>query len=104
MKSITVQQLKEMMDNKEDFQLIDVREAHEVAISTLNGLHIPMGELPTRMDEVAKDKTVVLQCRSGGRSGAMTSFLTQNGFDNVYNLTGGINAYATEIDPSMPTY
>lgn len=102
MKSITVVELKAMQDSGEDFQLIDVREAHEVAIGHLGGLHIPMGELPSNVDKVAKDKKVVIHCRTGGRSGAMVGFLEASyGFDNLYNLAGGITAYAKEIDPSI---
>ena len=105
MKSITVQELKAMQDSGEDFQLIDVREAHEVAISTLGGLHIPMGEVPMNVNKIETDKKVVIHCRSGGRSGAIIGFLEQShGFDNLYNLAGGINGYAAEVDNSIAVY
>ena len=105
MKSITVKELKAMQDAGEDFQLIDVREAHEVAISTLGGIHIPMGEVPMRANEIDDDKKVIVHCRTGGRSGAIIGFLEQtHGMDNLYNLAGGINAYAQEIDNTLTVY
>lgn len=105
MKTITVQDFKKLQESGEDFQLIDVREAHEVAISTLGGEHIPMGEVPAKVSQIATDKKVVIHCRTGGRSGAIADFLEKTfGMDNVYNLVGGINAYAQEIDTSLPTY
>jgi adenylyltransferase/sulfurtransferase len=105
MKTVTVQELKQMIDNQEDFQLIDVRESFENDICTLNGILIPMGEIPSRIIEISKDKKVIIHCRSGARSANAVSFLEQNfGFNNLYNLTGGIIAWATEIDSNMETY
>ena len=105
MKEITVQELKSMIDAGEDFQLIDVREAHEVEIASLDGEHIPLGEIINRRDEVSKDKKVVIHCRSGARSGNAVQALEGNfGFSNLYNLKGGILAWANEIDDDMPTY
>ena len=105
MKTVTVKELKQMIDNQEDFQLIDVRESFENDICTLNGILIPMGEIPSRINEISKDKKVIIHCRSGARSANAVSFLEQNfGFNNLYNLTGGIIAWATEIDSNMETY
>lgn len=105
MKSVTVHELKEMIDNQEDFQLIDVREPFEFDICNLNGLLIPVGEVPNRVGEFSKDKKVIVHCRSGARSANAIGFLEQNyGFTNLYNLTGGITAWAHEIDPTMDTY
>jgi rhodanese-related sulfurtransferase len=104
MKSITVHELKQMIDSKEDFQLIDVREPFENEICTLNALLIPMGELADRFGEINKDKKVVIHCRSGARSANAIGFLQQHGYTNLYNLTGGILAWAAEIDPNMDTY
>ena len=104
MKQIAVSELKSMMDNKEKFQLIDVREAHEVEIATLNGEHIPMGEVMDNLDKISKDKQVIIHCRSGARSGAICQALEASGFNNVYNLKGGIIAWSTEIDPSITKY
>lgn len=105
MKEKTVEQLKQMLDNKEDFQLIDVREPHEYEICNLNGELIPMNEVPANLDKISKDKTVVVHCRSGARSGNIVQYLESNyGYTNLYNLKGGILAWADEIDPEMPKY
>jgi len=105
MKTVTVHELKEMIDNKEDFQLIDVREPYEIEICTLGALSIPLAEIPSRTDEISKDKKVVVHCRSGARSGNAIGFLEQQfGYTNLYNLTGGILTWASEIDPEMESY
>jgi adenylyltransferase/sulfurtransferase len=105
MKEVTVQELKAMIDSKEDFQLIDVREPHEYDICNLQGELIPQGEIPHQVDRISKDKKVVIHCRSGARSGNMVGWLEKNhGFTNLYNLKGGILAWADQIDPSVPKY
>ncbi len=105
MKEINVTELKQMFDNKENFQLIDVREGYEVEIATLGGEHIPMAEVMQHLDQISKDKKVVVHCRSGKRSAAVIQALeTQHGFSNLYNLKGGILAYADEIDHSLSKY
>ena len=104
MKEVTVIELKAMMDSKSEFQLIDVREIYENEICNLGGELIPMAEVPHSLDRISKDKKVVFHCRSGGRSGNIIQWLEKNhGYTNLYNLKGGINAWAREIDPSMPT-
>lgn len=105
MKEITVQELQALRDSGEDFQLIDVREPHEYDICNLDGELIPMSEIPHNVDKIARDKRVVMHCRSGKRSGDMLLWLERNhGFENLYNLKGGILAWARDIDPDMPTY
>lgn len=102
MKEVTVQELKNMMDNKIDFQLIDVREPHENQEANLGGELIPMSEVPYNINRIARDKMVIIHCRSGGRSGNIIQWLERNhGFKNLYNLKGGILAWAREIDPEM---
>ncbi len=102
MKSLNVNELKEMIDNKEDYQLIDVRELHEFENANIQGILIPMGEVPARYEEISKDKKVIIHCRSGARSANAISFLEQNfGYTNLYNLEGGIIAWANEIDDSL---
>jgi len=98
MKEITVQELKKLIDDKADFQLIDVREEHEFDEANLKGQLIPMGEALDRMEEISKDKQVVIHCRSGKRSATVINALeSQHGFTNLYNLKGGILAYIEEI-------
>lgn len=105
MKEITVQELKEKMDKQEDFQLIDVRESYEYEICNLNGELIPMSSILDQLDKISKDKPVIVHCKSGGRSGVIVMELERRfGMNNLYNLKGGILAYAREIDPSLATY
>jgi sulfur-carrier protein adenylyltransferase/sulfurtransferase len=105
MKEITVQQLKEMMDNQESHQLIDVREEYEYKIVNLGGELIPMGVVEQSIERFAQDKTVIVMCRSGVRSARIIESLEQKyGYTNLYNLKGGILAWAYEIDSSFPTY
>jgi adenylyltransferase/sulfurtransferase len=105
MKEVTVQELKAMKDSGEDFQLIDVREPHEYDICNLEGTLIPQGEIPGNVGQISRDKKVVIHCRSGARSGNMVQWLENNHkFTNLYNLKGGILAWAREVDPEMPTY
>lgn len=104
MKEISVQELKEKMDNNEDFQLIDVREEFEYEVSNLGGVLIPLGGILIEADKIAKDKPVIVQCRSGKRSAAAIMQLEQLGYNNLYNLQGGIMAWQSEIDPTIDVY
>jgi len=105
MKEITVKELKALMDAKADFQLIDVREPHEFDICNINGELIPMAEVPAAVDKISTTKQVIIHCRSGSRSGNMVQWLEKNhGMTNLYNLKGGILAWADQIDPEMPKY
>ena len=105
MKEISVQELKQKIDNKEDFQLIDVRETFEYETSDINGLNIPLGGILLEVDQIATDKPVIIHCRSGKRSAAAVMQLEQlHGFDNLYNLAGGILAWQEAYDPNMQVY
>jgi sulfur-carrier protein adenylyltransferase/sulfurtransferase len=103
---ITVQELKERIDEGKRPFLLDVREPDEFELVNLDGMLIPLGELPNRLDEIEayKDEPVVVHCRSGARSAKAVQFLQQHGFDEIYNLKGGILAWSREIDPSKPQY
>lgn len=105
MKQIDVFGLKKMRDNLEPHQLIDVRESHELEICTIGGDHIPMAEVLERHDEISRDIPVIIHCRSGQRSAAVVTALQNHfGFDNLHNLTGGILAWAKEIDSTLESY
>jgi adenylyltransferase/sulfurtransferase len=105
MKEVTVLELKKMMDEKADFQLIDVREPHEYDICNLDGELIPQAEIPHNVVKISRDKQVVIHCRSGARSGNMVQWLEKNhGFTNLYNLKGGVLAWSDQVDPEMPKY
>lgn len=109
MDTITVQQLKEKIDEGEDFFLLDVREPFEQYQSKIeleNSKLISVDELPGRLDEIEdhKNDEIVCMCRSGSRSAKAAKLLESKGFDNVKNLKGGINRWAKDIDNSLPVY
>lgn len=102
---IDVKELKRLLDQHADIQVIDVREADELAICNIGGYHIPLGEIDQRHNEINQEKPVIIHCKSGRRSEMAIRFLQQmHGFQNLYNLDGGILAYANEVDPSLTTY
>ena len=101
---MSVRQLKEKL-GQENVWLIDVREPFEYDIARIEGAQlIPLDELPARVAEVPRGKDLVLMCKSGVRSGRAAAFLHEQGFDKVFNLEGGIDAWANEIDPEMAQY
>lgn len=100
-REITVQELDKWLKDKEDFQLIDVREAEELAEANIGGKHIPVGDIITRKNEINEDKKTAILCRSGRRSEYAVYQLQQLGFENLFNVKGGIIAYSKEIDPSL---
>lgn len=109
MQEITVQELKNKIDNNEEVFVLDVREPFEQYQSKLdydNSKLIPVGELADRVDEIEsqKDREIVCLCRSGARSAQACKMLEREGFENVKNLKGGINKWAKEIDNSLPVY
>ena len=97
MKEITPAELKQLIKDKKDFQLIDVREEYEFDEANINGELIPMGEVLDNIDKISKDKQVVIHCRSGKRSATVINALeNQHCFTNLHNLKGGILAYLEE--------
>lgn len=104
MQEISVKTLSELLTSGADIQLIDVREEHEREAAHIGGLHIPMGELTSRLSELNPDKETVVYCRSGGRSASVVQFLEQRGFSHVLNLRGGILAWQSEIDNSLQVF
>lgn len=90
MKEWTTEEVQAMLENGERPNFIDVREADEVAEGIIPGaIHIPLGEVPERVNELDKSKPYILICRSGGRSGRATEFLEGEGYDAA-NMTGGM--------------
>jgi adenylyltransferase/sulfurtransferase len=122
MRQMDVFELKRRQDAGEDLVIIDVREPHEYQIVNLAGaVLIPKGDIQAAAGAVASgqeprentvlaqipiDREVIVQCRSGKRSADAILMLEEAGYDSekLFNLTGGILAYAREIDPTMPTY
>src|SRR6266436_4675500 len=97
---LDVQSVKQMLDSGEKFVLLDCREPSEVATAKIAGtLHIPMREIPARIAELEPQKTgrIVVHCHHGGRSLRVTQYLRQQGFTQVQNMAGGIDAWSLEV-------
>jgi len=101
---ITVKELKHRMDAGEDVYILDVREPFEYQIANLGGKLIPQNDVPQRLAEIDRNREIIVQCKSGGRSQRIAELLKQNGYERVSNLAGGILAWSNEIDPSMKKY
>ena len=101
---MTVKELKQRMDAGEDVFVLDVREPYEYQIANIGATLIPQNDVPKRLDEIDRNREIVVQCRSGQRSQRIAEYLAQQGYGNVKNLAGGILAWADEIDPKMQKY
>ncbi len=102
---ISAEELKKKLDDNEDIFLLDVREPHEYEINNINnGYLIPLNDLPNRINELDSSREIIAYCKVGGRSARAVDFLRKAGFRKVKNLIGGIDAWATRIDRSMPRY
>ena len=102
---LSVTDLKTLQDEGNAPFVLDVREPSEYEAANIDGALIPLGELPSRLEELEAhrhDDVLVVHCRSGARSAQAVEFLHQNGFTNAVNLTGGIHAWSDTIDPSLP--
>jgi len=94
-KEIEVTELVGRMDGKRP-RIIDVREIREISGGTVPGAEaMPMASVPARMNELTREEELVVVCRSGARSAQVCMFLQQQGYDNVYNLRGGMMAWAS---------
>jgi adenylyltransferase/sulfurtransferase len=101
---MTPRELKQRLDRGDDLFVLDVREPHEYQICNINGYLLPLGDLPRRVNELDSSREIVAHCRSGKRSADAAEFLRKAGFRKIWNLKGGILAWADEVDPSMPKY
>lgn len=98
MKKIYAKQLEEKLKAGEQLNILDVREDEEVATGKIPGAkHIPLGQIPERLNELVKDKPYYIVCRSGGRSGQACAFLSAKGYD-VTNVEGGMLALEGETE------
>lgn len=106
MNSITPKELKQLLDSETEIILIDVREQFEYNICHLNNAQlIPLNTLPANLQKIDLAKQVVVYCHHGVRSAYAINYIQQvTGTNNLYNLTGGIDAWANEVDTSMPVY
>jgi sulfur-carrier protein adenylyltransferase/sulfurtransferase len=101
---ITVTELKRRIDSGEDFLILDVREPFEYQIANIGGKLIPQNDVPQRLGEIDRDRPVVVHCKSGGRSQRIAEYLKQSGYNDVANVSGGILAWAAQVDPTVPKY
>ena len=102
---ISVEKLREWIQSGKDFQLIDVREPYEYEIANLGGILIPKGQILKHLDQIDRNKNVVVHCRSGKRSQDVINLLSKEaGLNHLLNLKGGILAWADKIDPTMAKY
>ena len=84
--------------------MLDVREPYEYDVANIGAPLIPLGELPERVIELDRSSPLAVHCRSGARSAKAVKLLKDAGFQDVYNVKGGILAWSEEIDPSVPKY
>src|SRR5437660_1587045 len=103
--TMSAHELKQKMDAREPFEVIEVRDTYEYEIALCDGARlIPLGEIAERADELPRNRPIVIHCHSGRRSAWAVRLLQQRGFGNIYNLEGGIDAWSDQIDPGVPKY
>lgn len=103
--TITVQELKQRLDKGDKLFLLDVREPYEYSLAKIEGsVLIPLGTLPQSIDKLDRNSEIIAYCHHGMRSADAVGFLVQQGFSNVKNLVGGIDAWSVQVDPSVPRY
>jgi rhodanese-related sulfurtransferase len=103
--TITPLELKSRLEKGDSLVLLDVREQWEHAIAKLNGsILIPLGTLPKSLAELDPNSEIIAYCHHGMRSADATNFLLQQGYSNVKNLVGGIDAWSAQVDGSVPRY
>ena len=104
-REVAPRELAARMQRGDPLDVIDVREPYEWRIGRIEGARmIPLGRIGASMAELARDREIVLYCHHGVRSLAAAEFLASQGFDGVWNLSGGIDRWSAEVDPSIPTY
>ena len=107
MEEITASKAAELLhsDDAGTTVLVDVREDVELNMAAIDGaMHIPMGQIPARIGELNPDQTIVVMCHTGGRSAQVATYLSQQGFPDVFNLDGGIQAWSSSVDSTIPEY
>jgi rhodanese-related sulfurtransferase len=102
---LSATELASRLDNGDKLVLIDVRESHELVYGQIaNSQHIPLGDLDFDLDKLDPNHPTVFICRSGGRSHQAAVLASEYGFSDTYNLTGGMNQWAIDVDPDMDVY
>ena len=102
---ITPQEVRQRQERNEELILLDVREPWERDVASVsNSRHIPMGDIPSRVQELDPEQHIVVYCHHGVRSLSVTDWLRKQGFDAVQSMAGGIERWSVEIDPGVPRY
>jgi rhodanese-related sulfurtransferase len=97
--------VRDLLDGQGAPLLLDVREPWELSLAALpQAINIPMAQLPDRLDELDRSREIVVMCHHGSRSLQVAVFLRHSGFDSVFNLAGGIDAWSADVDPGVPLY
>ena len=106
MEDITATELRALLDENDNIQLIDVRQPDEFSFARIPGAKlIPLGEILRRMDELDAARLAIIQCKMGGRSARAIDVLKQAGYrGELKNLRGGITAWSNDVDPKVPKY
>jgi rhodanese-related sulfurtransferase len=98
-------ELKHLLDRGDAIVVLDVREPEEIRLAAFPGaMHIPMGDIPSRLAELDPDAEWVVVCHHGIRSAQVAMYLARSGFERVSNLSGGIDAWSLSVDPATPRY
>jgi len=104
-REISVQELKARRDRGDQPLVLDVREDWELQLARIpDVVHVPMNQLPGRLQEFSRDTETIVMCHAGGRSMRVAQYLAQQGFTNVANLSGGISAWSGSVDATVPHY
>jgi rhodanese-related sulfurtransferase len=104
-RALGAQELKTWREGGSDYVLLDVRQPEEIALASVPGaVEIPMREVQLRVREIPRGKPVVVMCHLGDRSSRIARFLVTDGYQEVYNLEGGIDAYALVVDQAVQRY
>jgi rhodanese-related sulfurtransferase len=105
LREISVEELSARRKHGEKPLVLDVREAWELQLARIpDVVHVPMNEVPARLGELSRDAETIVMCHAGGRSMRVAHFLVNQGFTNVANLTGGIDAWSRSVDATVPRY
>ena len=102
---ISVHKLAEMRTDGAAHAVLDIRESEELAVCDISGsVTIPMHQVPDELKTLSRERPLIVICHHGMRSAMVTDFLRKNGFNDAWNLTGGIDAWSRHIEPDMPRY
>lgn len=102
---ISATELKSELDNNKRLTILDIREPYECDICKIDAMQIPMAEVSDRLDEIPRNQTLVILCRSGKRAVAVANIMsTEHGYNNLAVLKGGILAWIEEVDDQLETY